>query len=74
MTGELSTTILLICMPSSFKTFFLANHSTSYFLMRPSNRADIFGGKFACFEEEENGFAIFLTSLIADTYVAPTCI
>ena len=40
---------------SSFKTFFLANHSTSYFLMRPSNKADIFGGKFACCEEEKNG-------------------
>ena len=45
--------------------------------MRLSNRADIFGGKFACCEEEKNG--LFCTifdkfNIIADTYVTPTCI
>ena len=41
--------------------------------MQPSNRADIFGGKFACFEEEENGFCNIFDkfNLHADTYVTP---
>ena len=47
----------------SYKSFdILANHATSYFSIWSCNRADIFGDKFACFDEEKERLVSFLAS------------
>ena len=48
----------------SYKSFdILANHSTSYLSIWSCNRADIFGDKFVCFDEEKKRFGEFLGEL-----------
>ena len=47
----------------SYKSFdTLANHSTSHFSIWSCNKADIFGDKFACFDEEKEGLVSFLVN------------